>query len=141
MNETTRRFSPEALCGLAEVSRRTLRYYVQQGLVEPPEGIGRGAFYTQRHLEQLLEIRKWQEAGLSLERIRELLYPVDGAEGPLPPPRPRRPGSVEVWSHVMIDDGIELTIEPGRAGLSPEALKSFVQSLMSLYRKTADRKE
>ena len=40
------------------------------------------------HLEQLLQIRKWTQAGVSLERIRELL---DGAPPPVPP-RPRAAG-------------------------------------------------
>ena len=31
------------------------------------------ARYGARHLEQLLQIRKWTAAGVSLERIRELV--------------------------------------------------------------------
>ena len=28
-------------------------------------------------------------------------------------------GSVEVWSRLVVDDGVEVAIEPGRAGLGP----------------------
>jgi DNA-binding transcriptional MerR regulator len=109
-------FTLDDIAALAELPRRTVRYYIQTGLVDRPQGISKGAFYTQRHVEQLLLIRKWQSAGLSLERIGELLRQQDS--GPLPP-TPRRAGSVEVWSHLVVADGIELTLEPGRADLTP----------------------
>lgn len=117
------------LCLLADLPARTVRYYVQIGLVDRPEGETRAARYGARHLEQLLLIKKWTAAGLSLDRIRELLH---GAEAP-PPPRPRQPGSVEVCSHILIADGIELVIEPGRAGLSPERLRQFLAGALALH--------
>ena len=111
-------------------NRRTVRYYIQQGLVDRPIGETRAAYYTDRHLEQLLLIRKWTTAGLSLERIRELLA---GGEEDLPPPRPRQPGAVEVKSHILIADGVELMIEPGRAGLSPEAVRELFRRVLTAY--------
>ncbi|MDZ7753016.1 MAG: MerR family transcriptional regulator [Gammaproteobacteria bacterium] len=141
MKTADRDFTLDELCKLSDLPRRTVRYYIQVGLVDRPQGAGRGAYYTTRHLEQLLEIRKWQDAGLSLERIRDLLA-TDGEGGDaVPPVRPRRPGTIEVWSHLTIDDGVELTVEPGRAGLSPEALRSFVKEVMELYRRTREEKE
>jgi len=132
MKETDRTFSLEDLAGLVELPRRTVRYYIQIGLVDRPEGAGRGARYTSRHLNQLLEIRKWQRAGLSLERIRELLG-TDAMPGDAPPTPPRRKGAVEVWSHIVIDDGIELTVEPRRANLTPEQVRALAASLADLY--------
>ena len=118
--------------GNHRLPRRTVRYYIQIGLLERPGGVGRGAHYGQRHLEQLLEIRKWTRAGLSLERIRALRSPEEGG-APLPPPLPRRAGTVEVWSHVVIDDGLELTVEPRRAGLSPEQVRALAHGVSALY--------
>lgn len=117
------------LCILADLPPRTVRYYVQIGLVERPQGETRAARYGARQLEQLLLIKKWTAAGLSLERIRELLH---GAEAPVAQ-RPRRPGSVEVCSHLLVADGIEVVIEPGRAGLSPEQVRQFLAGVMALY--------
>lgn len=117
------------LCVLADLPPRTVRYYIQIGLVERPEGETRAARYGARHLEQLLLIKKWTAAGVSLERIRELLQ---GEQAPIPP-RPRGVGSVEVCSHLMVADGVEVVIEPGRAGLSPEQVRSFVKGVMTLY--------
>ena len=117
------------LCVLAGMSVRTVRYYMQLGLVDRPEGETRAARYGTRHLEQLLQIRKWSEAGLSLERIRELLH---GAP-PCVPARMPQPGSLEVRSHLMVADGVEVSIEPGRAGLTPEQVRQLVKGIMAVY--------
>jgi DNA-binding transcriptional MerR regulator len=134
-------FTLDELAALVELPRRTVRYYIQEGLLDRPSGAGRGAHYGPRHLEQLLEIRKWQRAGLSLERIRELLIGDSGADAPLPPPRRRRTGSLEVWSHLVVDEGVEVLIDPKQAGLSPEQVRSFVGEVMSLYHRIRNQGE
>lgn len=136
MNAKT--FSLDELCSLAELPRRTVRYYIQIGLIDRPEGVAKGAYYTERHVQQLLQVRKWQLAGLSLERIGELLK--EPASGVVPP-TPRRPGTVEVWSHLVVADGIELTLEPGRAGLSPEQVRAFFRAVTQAYEQLKDSEE
>ena len=131
-------FTLDELCGLVKLSRRTVRYYIQIDLVDRPDGVGRGAHYSTRHLDQLLEIRKWQQAGLSLDRIRELVGS-DRKEGITPPARPRQKGTVEVWSHVVVNDGIEITIEPKRANLTPEDVREFAAGVIKLYEKISLR--
>ena len=123
------RYSIDELSTLGGVTPRTVRYYIAQGLLERPAGEKRGAHYLQRHLEQLLLIRRWTDAGLSLDRIRELIAgaPED------PPRRPAPPGSVEVWSRMTLADGLEVHVEPGRAGLSPEQVRALVRGITDLY--------
>ena len=120
----------DQLAILTGLTSRTVRYYIQQGLVSRPEGAKRGAYYERRHVEQLLLIRRWSDAGLSLDRIRELIAgaPED------PSPRPARPGAVEVWSHMTLADGLEVHLEPGRAGMSPEQVRALVRGITALYR-------
>lgn len=132
-----RRLTLDELCGLANLPRRTVRYYIQLGLVERPVGETRAAYYTGRHLEQLLTIRKWTEAGLSLERIRGLL---EGEDPAVPPPPPRQPGTVEVMSHLIVADGIELVIEPGRAGLDPQEVRALFRAVLEAYGKIQEKK-
>lgn len=115
-----RRFSLAELAALSDTPPRTVRFWIQEGLIDRPEGVRRGAWYTHTHLEQLLSVRRWQAAGLSLERIRELVHRRGGEDDALPPPR--RPGDIEVLSHVVLAEGLELVIEPGRAGLTPGQL-------------------
>jgi len=121
----------EDLARLVELPRRTLRYYVQIGLLDPPAGKGRWARYTARHVEQVLQIRKWQLAGLSLERIAEVTR--RPAADQILPPAPRRPGTVEVWTHLVVADGVEILMEPGRAGLTPEQVRRFFRAAMRLH--------
>ena len=122
-------FTLDELCALAEVPKRTVRYYIQIGLLPRPEGEKRGAHYLPSHLEQLLRIRKLAQAGISLDRIREVLA---GEPAPVPA-RPRGPGTVEVWSHLVVADGVEITLEPGRAGLSPDQVRQFFRAVMNTY--------
>jgi DNA-binding transcriptional MerR regulator len=137
MSDRPGQFSLDELCTLAEMPRRTVRYYIQEGLVGRPEGLKRGAYYTHDHLEQLLAIRRWQRSGLSLERIRELVAePGEGSD--LPPERPRRPGDVAVRSHILIRPGVELVIEPREAGLTPEQVRALAREAAALIGKVKE---
>lgn len=101
------RYSIGTLAELGGVSRRTVRYYVQQGLLATPQGLGRGAFYGPEHLEQLLRIKTMQEQGLTLEAIRQAL-----AVGTSPEPRASAasPGSRSHWSRLELLPGVELHV-------------------------------
>lgn len=122
----------EELIALVDLPARKVRYYIQAGLVDRPEGVGRWARYGAIHVEQLLSIKKWQGAGLSLERIRDLLH---GDPGDLPP-KPKATGTVEVWSRLLVAPGVELNVEAGAAGLSPEQLRAFFRKVMGAYQES-----
>jgi DNA-binding transcriptional MerR regulator len=129
MDTKAEKFNLSALSNLTGLAIRTIRYYIQIGLIDKPTGAGRGAHYTTVHVDQLLEIKKWQDAGLSLSRIQELL---EGRSGdPLVPPAPKpEPGAVSVWSHVFVRDGVQLQINPSEAGLSPEQVRQLTADVM-----------
>jgi len=127
---TAERFSIDELSTLAGVTPRTVRYYIAEGLIDRPQGEKRGAHYVRRHLEQLLLIRRWTDAGMSLDRVREL-----SAGAPEDPaPRSTAPGSVEVWSRITVADGLEVHVEPGRAGLPADQVRSLIRGITALYR-------
>lgn len=121
--------SLEALSQRSGLPVRTVRYYIQLGLVDRPEGAGRGAQYGRRHLEQLLLVQSLQRKGLSLEQIGEFARR-ESADAP--PALPRSPGDVEVWSRLFVGEGVELHVEPGRAGLSPEQVRALFQGVLEL---------
>ena len=127
MNDVS--LSLDDLAHAVGLPKRTVRYYIQIGLVDRPDGETRAARYGARHLEQLATIRKWTAAGVSLERIRDLL----SGEPATVPPLPRAAGTVEMWSHVVLADGLELTMEPGRAELSPEQARELIAGVTALY--------
>ena len=61
----------EAYTGLP---RRTIHFYVKEGLIPPPEGAGRGAYYGWHHVHALKLIGALKaETHLRLEGIREIL--------------------------------------------------------------------
>jgi len=54
--------------------QRTIRYYATLGLVDPPAGYrGRTALYHERHLWQLVAIKRLQARGLSLTEVQKRL--------------------------------------------------------------------
>jgi hypothetical protein len=132
MGDDMDKYTLNDLCSLVELPVRTVRFYIQKGLVSPPEGARKGAFYTKKHLDELLAIRKWQRAGLSLERIAELLFEATVAPGEMPPPRGRKPGNLEVWSKLYVKEGLEIHLEPKLAGMSPEQVRDFSRGVMML---------
>jgi DNA-binding transcriptional MerR regulator len=131
MDTQERTFTIEDLCSLSGLPIRTIRYYVQRGLIPSPHGVKRGAWYDHNHLERLLSIRRWQQAGISLERITELLSD-EVSDKPLPPPK--QAGSLEVKSHLYLDDGLEIVIDPARSRLTPENVRRFFSEASDLLK-------
>lgn len=122
-------FTLDQLCALTALPKRTVRYYIQIGLLPRPEGETRGAHYLSLHLDALLRIKQLSEAGISLERIREVLQ----GEPAAVPPKPRQPGSVEVRSRIWIAPGLELEVAPEQAGISPEQLRALARAVMAAW--------
>ncbi len=58
------------LARLADITPRTIRYYVAQGLLPSPEGAGRATRYSEGHLSRLRLIRRLQREHLPLSDIR-----------------------------------------------------------------------
>lgn len=81
----------------AEVTVRTIRYYVEQGVLPPPE-TGYPAEYSEEHLKRLLLIRRLKEQYLPLDEIRTIMQGVSPAEieeilvEQVPPAQNRSPG-------------------------------------------------
>lgn len=122
------KMSLQQLSDRAGVQGRTIRYYIQKGLLPAPQGERRGAHYSAEHLADLLRIRQWQEAGLSLEAIGELLHAREH-----PPLAPARPGAVEVRSHLIVADGVELVVAPDRAGLTQTQLRQLFRAVQQAH--------
>jgi DNA-binding transcriptional MerR regulator len=74
MNETpTHTWKLEELAQQAGVSARTVRYYVQRGLLPAPVFRGRDTVYSGDHLLKLKAIRRLQERFVSLDAIQRQL--------------------------------------------------------------------
>jgi hypothetical protein len=119
-------FTLDQLSALTDLPLRTIRYYIQLGLVDRHEGDRKHARYTQKHLNQVLQVRAMADQGMPLDRIKHLINGIT-----TPPPLPNAAGDISVISKVFIAPGVELHIEPQMAGLSPEKLRLFVRSVLS----------
>ena len=65
--------SIDELAESAGLTRRAVRFYVQQKLLPVPLGVGRGKHYDETHRDRLKRIQELQTAGYSLDAIRRLL--------------------------------------------------------------------
>ncbi len=113
----------------ADVTRRTIRFYIQRGLLSPPLGGGRGSHYTQAHLERLIAVKRLQEVGIPLEVILSRLgpptLPTDTPAQPpspsqasptprrTPPPNPAPQPTSETWLRHTVAPGVDLLIRDG----------------------------
>ncbi len=68
----TKKHTIEELTEITGFTRRTIRYYVQEGILEPPAGRGRGGFYYDSHVKRLLQIKALQEKGIGISAIASL---------------------------------------------------------------------
>ena len=134
---TTQTFTLDELATLAALPKRTVRYYIQMGLLDRPVGETRGAHYLPSHLDALLRIRQLTEAGISLERVREVLR----GDPPAVPPRARQPGSVDVRSHIWIAPGVELQVSPEHADATPEDIRKLAQAITAEWQRIKERKD
>ena len=64
----------------ADVSARTVRYYISEGLLPPPEGAGPSSVYTAGHLARLRLIQRLKAAYWPLKEIRRRLAGLSDAE-------------------------------------------------------------
>lgn len=117
----------------SSVPARTIRYYIQRGLLPPPAGEKRGAHYGEGHLADLLRIRHWQESGLSLDAVGDLLRA--RGEAPLPS---LRAGAVEVRSHLVVADGVELVVAPDRCRLTQAQLRQLFHAVQQALAELRD---
>lgn len=121
-------FTLDQLSALTDLPLRTIRYYIQLGLVDRHEGDRKHARYTQKHLDQVLQVRAMADQGTPLERIKQLINGIT-----TPPPLPKAAGDISVISKVFIAPGVELHLEPQIAGLSPEKLRLFVRAVLTTW--------
>jgi len=127
MNTNKQHFSLDDLCALTSLPKRTVRYYIQMGLVDRPMGETKGAYYLAHHLDQLVQVKRLVQSGVNLERIRVVL---EGALAPVPARQPT-PGDIAVKSHIHIAPGIELSVDPQMAGLSAQEIRTLTAAIVN----------
>ena len=131
-------YSISELQALTGLSGRTVRYYVQEGLLPAPLGVGRGQHYGAAHLERLLEVKRLQQIGRALDEIRRELR-----GEPAPPAARRQAASVRhsVWRRLVLLPGVELHVAAA-VPLPPAAqLDEITRALRRAFASASDGQE
>lgn len=128
----------------AGTSPRTVRYYVQRGLLPAPAFRGKDTAYRREHLVRLRAIRRLQEAHLPLDAIAielerrslaELERLADRGEGvpaleapPPPPPRGAPRLDARVVRRFELAPGVALELDEG----APRPSRALVEEILKL---------
>ena len=89
----------------------------------------KGAYYTENHLQQLITVKKYKDAGVSLDRIAQIIHEEEG--GQVIDYR-IKPGNIEVVSRIHLMDGVELTINPERSGLTQQDIRQLSRGILEI---------
>ena len=121
-----RRYGIDELANLVGVSRRTVRFYVQQGLLQPPLGVGRGKHYGPEHLARLRAVKALQVQGLSLDEVRRKITG-DGESAEVSALAATPVSEVEGsrWTRLEVAPGVELHLSGNRRVPSGRALREL----------------
>jgi DNA-binding transcriptional MerR regulator len=142
---------PELTIGELEeqsgVPRRTIYFYVQQGVLPPPNGAGLGARYGPEHVDRLRAIPALRARGWRLDRIREHFQragigaaaeteETDGIgaprrPGPAPPPAPLHP---ETLTRYHLAPGVDLHVEAAALRKDRERIRRLLDSAAAIFR-------
>lgn len=119
----------EQLAERTGVPRRTIRYYIQLGLVPRPHGERRGALYGEEHLDRVLEVRRLAQQGFSLTEIAEARQK-DRSDTTLP----ERPvGTIDMRAHISLGAGIELVVDRSRAALTSPEIEALAKAVIDAF--------
>jgi DNA-binding transcriptional MerR regulator len=130
---------PDGLLSIGElsertgVSRRTVRFYVQRGLIDAPIGRGRASGYDSRHVEQILRVRGLQRAGLELQHIQNL--PEAAAATAFAGVRPP-----QVVVRLAVAEGTVLEVDASRRQPNPAILEELARACRAILERDADKR-
>ena len=127
--KTEKHYSLKELSTLVDMSARNIRYYIQQEIVDKPHGLNKGAYYTEQHLRQLTTVKKYKDAGVSLERIAQIIH--EDTQVPHIDYK-IRPGNIEVISRIQLMEGLELSVNPERSGLTQQDIRQLSRAVLEL---------
>jgi DNA-binding transcriptional MerR regulator len=116
------------------LSRRNIRFYVQQGLLPTPYGYGRGSAYSEKHVDAVDRIHTLQAAGHSLAAIKRILSGQDPLEPANKPAdrKVRTAMTAGLWTRLQLAEGLELNLDTTKYNLSVEKLLTIQNAIRSV---------
>lgn len=127
-------YTIDELSELTGLSRRTIRRYIHERIVEHPHGVTSNARYGPEHLQKFLEIKRLSDQGLTLKQIRAELANRSGKAFPF---GISRDDDVTV-RFVKISDQVAIAfLQP--LSLTPEQERRFLKGTRSLYQEVVSK--
>jgi DNA-binding transcriptional MerR regulator len=131
------------LADAAGLTRRAIRYYVQQGLLPAPLGRGRGRHYDDSHLRALKRIAELQQAGHPLDAIRKILTGAGAVPEQVGAPengRSKRRAvlSAELWTRLRLMEGVELHFDAAKFAPEVEGLLALREVARDVFRREGE---
>lgn len=120
-----KKYTIEELGELTGYTRRTIRYYVQEGLIGPPDGRGRGGYYNDSHIQKLLQIKSFREKGIGITAMVSLME-----KETIKPVLPSR----EVMIRYEIVPGIEVNISREMEIKEPKKVLEIIRIAKSIMK-------
>ena len=120
-------YNIETLSELSGLTKRTVRYYIELGLLTPPIGSCRGSYYTESHLNRLDQIRRLSGQGVPLTQMKAIIC-AEASKNDLS--FKEEVESVR-WERAVICEGVELSFKPN--SLNKQELcriSNFIQELL-----------
>ena len=154
----------DELAKAAGISPRTVRYYVQRGLLPAPAFRGKDTAYGHEHLVRLHAIKRLQEAYFPLDAIAaelegrtlsEIERFVDGKNVPAPYVGPGHghghanahardpdpdPGTGQVFRRIALFPGVDLTVADDAPPQSVRLVKEMMEILEAMKLKERGRR-
>jgi DNA-binding transcriptional MerR regulator len=127
---------------LASVPRRTIYFYVQQGILPPPRGAGLAARYEEVHLARLRAIPHLRAQGRRLDEIRAFFEahpeehpPVATSSESRPVPAPiTPPPAPEPVRRYRLAEGVELLVGADLDHERADRVRRLLQAAREIFR-------
>lgn len=123
MQEHEPRFTLAELVDASGLPERTIRHYIQAGIVAPALGRGRSRYFTPHHLEQVMRVADLREKRYSLEEIRGMLAPA-------PEPASDELSATDRWERFVLHPDLELHLRSD----APEGVRALARELSGIAR-------
>ncbi|MCD8339169.1 MAG: helix-turn-helix domain-containing protein [Burkholderiales bacterium] len=142
MPNTKNGMTIDELVRVSDISKRTLRFYIQQGLVDPPVGNTANARYDTGHLEQIRNIKTLQAEGYTLSRIAELNKTQSLRQsGQIKKKHPKAPGKPISKIEVPLHPQISVVFAQNESFLSEDFIKFASKKLFDSLNEALDEFE
>jgi len=132
-------YTIQEICDQTGMARRTIHFYVQQGILRAPEGAGTATRYSEAHLLSLKLIPLLRAKGLRLDDIRARLQDLNEDslrslyDQVFEPAPPKLLPSSQAYGHYALPAGMTLVVPAALAGADRKKLSEVLKAIQDIF--------